>query len=83
MSGYAIYKLDKTSFNILMSWFSVFFNLGDLLFSGIDGPVTTHHAPPEPVVGGLLVNVGSEEVEPQPRAKVLLGLYVHCLLNAS
>ena len=37
---------------------------------GLDGPVSTHSAPPEPSVGGLLVNVGSEEVEPQPRTKV-------------
>lgn len=41
------------------------------LILGIDGPVTTYVAPPEPSVGGLLVNVGSEEEEiPQPRTKV-------------
>ena len=42
-----------------------------LLLLGIDGPVNNYTAPPEPVVGGLLVNVGSEEEEePLPRAKV-------------
>lgn len=43
---------------------------------GIDGPVTTYVAPPEPSVGGLLVNVGSEEEEPQPRTKVSV-TFVH------
>ncbi|KAM7434055.1 hypothetical protein ABFA07_015779 [Porites harrisoni] len=44
--------------------------LGGTQLHGIDGPVTsTYSAPPEPAVGGLLVNVGSEEVEPPPRTK--------------
>lgn len=44
--------------------------LGGTQLHGIDGPVNNYTAPPEPVVGGLLVNVGSEEEEePLPRAK--------------
>lgn len=40
------------------------------LVLGIDGPVASYATPPESSVGGLLVNVGSEEEEPQPRTKV-------------
>ena len=41
------------------------------LFVGIDGPVT-HSTPPDPLAGGLLVNVGSEEVESTPKSKVCI-----------
>lgn len=43
--------------------------LGGTQLHGIDGPVTSYSTPPEPSVGGLLVNVGSEEEQPQPRTK--------------
>ena len=50
---------------------------------GIDGPVTTHNTPAEHSVGGLLVNVGSEEEEPPPRTKVSaikISLVLTCIL---
>ncbi|XP_029200711.1 tubby-related protein 3-like isoform X1 [Acropora millepora] len=43
--------------------------LGGTQLHGIDGPVTSQFTSPEPAFGGLLVNVGSEEVGTQPRAK--------------
>lgn len=42
---------------------------GGTQLHGIDGPVTSPFPSPEPAFGGLLVNVGSEDVEPQPRTK--------------
>lgn len=49
-------------------WYAILFTL--VLLEGIDGPVTSQFTSPEPALGGLLVNVGSEEVGTQPRAKV-------------
>ena len=47
-----------------------FISINFVLLEGIDGPVTSQFTSPEPAFGGLLVNVGSEEVGTQPRAKV-------------
>ena len=70
--GCGVGPADEKLNDILLPWsLNGSLVISEFFLTGIDGPVSGSSVSEVPP-GGLLVNVGSEEEEPVPRAKVVL-----------